>query len=121
MDENILKKIWDHLKEDNFSVYFPAQHKGICNEEYVVIAYAGSVPLENVSSSADMYNIMCYVPENKYSNVLSYMEKVRDSMRKTFPLLRESGTTTVTFYDESVNGYMVSLEYANYRKIKYIR
>ena len=37
MAKEVSKQIYDLLKQNNFDVYFPSQHKGECISKYVVI------------------------------------------------------------------------------------
>lgn len=117
--KSILKQIRDNLRNHGFETYYPTQHEGDCLSEYVVIGYSGSVDILDVSSAIDTYVIMCYVPKNKYSKLMEMVEKIREAMMSVFPLVRETGMQTVSYYDEDIKGHMVSIEYANYRKIKY--
>lgn len=121
MKESVLKQIRENLSKCGFEVYYPTQHTGECLKEYVVVAYSGSTEYAGTSSVMDTYEIMCYVPKNRYSSLIEYVENVRDSMRNIFPLVRETGTQTTSYYDESVNGHMLSIEYVNYRKLKFRR
>lgn len=116
--KSVLKQIRDQLECGGMKVYYPAQHKGECIAEYVVVAYSGSIPDDTVSSVIDTYDIMCYVPENRYSTIISFVECVRNGLRGLFPLIRDGGNSSVTFYDEAVKGYSVTLTYVNYRKTK---
>lgn len=117
--ESVLKQIRENLRECGFETYYPAQHEGECKHEYVVIAYAGATEILGVSSVADTYNIMCYVPYEKYSRTVEYAGEIRRAMRNIFPLVRETGTAAPAYYDEGTKAYMINLEYANYRQIKY--
>lgn len=121
MDEkkSVLKQIRENLRKHGFETYYPTQHDGDCLTEYVVIAFSGTVDLVDVSSVVDTYEIMCYVPKNRYSKLMELSESVRVAMRDVFPLVRETGNQTTSYYDEDVKGHMLTIEYANYRKIKY--
>lgn len=117
--ESILKQIRDNLRKNGFEAYYPTQHEGECLTEYVVIMFSGTVELEGTSSVADTYQVLCYVPKNKYSRLMDFANEVRTTMRNIFPIVRESGNQTTTFYDENIKGHMISIEYMNYRKILY--
>lgn len=117
--ESILRQIRENLEKHDIDAYYPTQHVGECLKEYVVISYDGAAEILEVSSVADLYSIMCYVPKNKYSTLINLSEHVRNEMRNIFPVVRETGTVTPSVYDEEANAHMVSLQYVNYRKIKH--
>lgn len=117
--ESVLKQIRHHLENKGFNVFYPTQHEGECITEYLVISYTNAVKQEPVSTSGDIYDIMCYVPKNRYSRSMEIAAEVRETMKELFPLVRPTGYETPTFYDEEVNAHMVSIEYVNYRRILY--
>ena len=119
MSENTRwKDIYRHLKSNGFDVYAPDQKEGYCLEPYIVIKSREVVRLETVSSNEAMYDILLYVPKNRFSFVEEYVLQVIEAMDKLFPMIREAGTQTEPFYDDDVQGYMVSIQYSNYRKRK---
>lgn len=113
---NLLHKIKDVLKKHKIESYYPGQHKGECLEPYVVIKQSGSIDANTVSSEWILYDIMCYVPKDNYSFLEEYVYKVKQSMKEMFPLLFYAGNQTESYYDESVNGHMVSFQYQNVRR-----
>lgn len=118
--KSVLKQVYDHLKKSGFDVYFPGQHKGDCESKYVVLKMDGGTTLETVSSERPIYTVMCYVPERKYSEMADYVLDVKDKMRGVYPMLMYAGNETPSYFDESVNGHMVSFQYQGIRKLKYI-
>lgn len=119
MKKEVIKQIFDCLKSSGFSVCFPGQYKGECRREYVVIKREGSLKYLGVSTTQDIYTILCYVPEDRYSRLSSLTLDVIESLRKLFPLIRQTGEMSESFYDEKAKAYMISIEYVNYRQIKY--
>lgn len=117
--KTVIKQIVDNLVKNGFETYFPTQHKGDCLTEYIVVEYAGAVSVETVSSVADTYQLLCYVQENRYSRIMDFSEEVRKAMRDIFPLVRETGNQSTTYFDETIKGHLIVLEYVNYRKILY--
>lgn len=118
--KSVLKQVYDHLKEIGFDVYFSGQHKGDCLSKYVVLKMDGGTMLEGISSERPLYTVLCYVPERKYSELADYVLEVKDAMRGVYPMLMYAGNETTSYFDESVNGHMVSFQYQGIRKIKYI-
>lgn len=117
--ESVLRQIYDHLKESGFDVYFPAQHQGDCTSDYVVVGYDGAIKVEGISTEQALYSILCYVPKNRYSYLTDFSESVKESLRDLFPLIRQTGNETSGYYAEEIDGHMVSIEYTNFRKLKY--
>lgn len=116
---SIIKKLIDTLKEDGTEVNMPLQHKGECINKYIVVKMEGVAPTLNVSSERPIYTIMCYVPENNYSELESFVIETKNKMKKMFPLLMyNEGSETPSYYDETVKGHMISFQYLNCRKIE---
>lgn len=115
---NVLKQIRDVLEKDGTDVYFPSQHEGECIKEYIVVKYDGAVDEIVVSSERPIYTIMCYVPQNEYSRLESFIQETKEKMRGIFPLVMYAGNQTPSFYDDSVKGHMISFQYEGCRKIK---
>lgn len=113
------KDIYNHLKENNYDVYSPAQHQGQCLKDYVVIATAESSRFLDYSSQIVYYDLMLYVPQNSYSELEVKFKKLKEVMKEleTKLLIRYSENDTAPYYDDSVKGYMVSTQYLIYKKI----
>lgn len=116
MQNSVLKQIYDCLKKDGFDVYFPSQHKGECNSPYIVIRMAGVYNPLTVSSERPLYDILIYVPENRYSILETIIYDTKQSLKKLYPMIEYNGTETATYYDESVKANMVSFQYQGIRK-----
>lgn len=114
---SVLKQIRDILEEDGTIVCFPSQHKGECIKEYIVIKQDGTVEA-SVSSERPIYTIMCYVPQNNYSDLEMLVSKTKEKMKKIFPLVMYVGNETPSYYDDTIKGHMVSFQYQGCRKIK---
>lgn len=118
MGKEVSKQIYDLLKQNNFDVYFPSQHKGECISKYVVIKHDGAYQPLTVSSERPIYTIMCYVPEQSYSELESFVLEIKRTMKDIFPLVMYLGNETPSYYDDSVKGHMISFQYYGARKIK---
>lgn len=115
--DTIAKRIYDQLKQDKFDVYFPGQHIGDCISAYVVIKPGISMQYLSYSSNISYFDILCYIPKNKFSSYEKYLSDVEKSLSNLFPILRCSNLRTEPYFDDSINGWMVSTQYENYRKI----
>lgn len=112
-----LQDIYIHLKNvGNFEVYFPAQHKGECTSKYVVIKTGITNQVNTFTSTQTEYDILCYVPQDMPSQMDIFFEEVKECMKKLFPMIRPTYMETEMFYDDTIKGYMRSVQYVNYRK-----
>lgn len=114
------QQIADVLLANDIKVYPPAVHRGECTEEYCVLKDSGASPLNTYSSQRVLYDLMCYVPHTKYTTLESFVLKCKKAMEQTYPMLLPTGLETPSFYDDTVKGYMVSVEYRASRRNKRI-
>ena len=118
-ERTVTEWIYDTLKEAGFNVYAPGQHKGECISEYVVVQDAGNVNTTNMRVKTKTFNILCYVPSSKYFELERLKERIIETLRELYPMIIETGNETSSYFDESVKGWTQSIEYENYRQIKY--
>lgn len=116
MAETRWKDIYNKLSEKGIDVYSPGQKTGECFSPYVVVKAAGRVGLTTVSSSQNLYDLMCYVPLSQYSTLDSFVDSVEAAMDELFPMFRPMHYRTPSFLDEEVKAHMVSTQYVNYTK-----
>lgn len=117
MSENRYKDIFLHLKSKNFNVYPPASKLGECTETYLVLKVGGSTKSSSISTNIDIYSVLIYVPQNKYSILDSIIQDVKKAMKELYPMIREYGVQTPSFFEEAIKAHMVSIDYFNYKKI----
>ena len=108
--------IFRHLKKDGFEVYSPGTKQGECKSRYIVIKSGGGSGTQ-FSTTVSYYDIMLYVPKNKYSELDGFILEVKRSMKKLFPMLKPTGEETSSYYDDNYKAHMVSIVYSNYKKI----
>ena len=113
---NRWKDIYRQLTSDGFDVYSPGQHEGECLAPYVVVKDGGGSQFGTFSSTRNLYDILCYVPKDHFSELESFVSSVEKSMKALFPMIRPTHFKTASFYDDTVRGHMVSVQYINYRK-----
>lgn len=109
--------IYKHLKKSGFAVYSPGQHEGECTSPYVVVKDAGTSRVGNFSSNQALYDILCYVPKDQFSQLEPFVQQLETSMKGLYPMVRPAHYKTPSFYDDTVKGHMISVQYINYQKI----
>lgn len=119
MDNSMWQIIFNHLSDNDIDVYAPAQHKGDCKEPYVVLKSDGRHPhYSGFSSDVSIYDVMCYVPADRYSALEGYVKTVDSIIQKLKSRIKISASTgrTPSFYDDTVKGHMISMQYNVYSK-----
>lgn len=109
--------LYSFLKGKGYDVYSPGQHKGECVSTYVVIKKSTSSKSLSFSSNEDLYDILIYVPKNKYSAVEATLGGLMEDMKDIYPLFKPYGQQTEAYFDDEVKGYMVSVMYSNFKKL----
>lgn len=110
------EKIFKILKANGIEVYSPSTKTGECLAPYTVIKMGGSSHDPNFSSDKEYYIVMCYVPYNKYSKLEGYKNQVKQVLKGLYPMIKEAGTETPSYYDDTYKAHMVSITYVNYKK-----
>jgi hypothetical protein len=116
MENTRWSDIFTYLKEKGFDVYSPGSKEGECISPYIVVKHAGKSKVSNVSSSMVLYDLLVYIPKNRYSYLETFVNKVEDAMDGLFPMIRPVHYQTTPYYDDNVKGWMVSIQYENVRK-----
>ena len=116
MSSNRWADIFNHLKNEGFDVYPPVTHKGECISRYIVPKISQSMRKGTISSDSQSYDILLYIPKNEYSQLEDFIAAFKASMKKLEPMIMSEHYQTPPYFDESVNGHMVSLRYRNMRK-----
>lgn len=108
--------IYKHLSEHGFDVYSPGQHKGDCLSPYIVIKPAGATQFGEYSSDIVYYDLMVYVPQDKFSLLSLEVDRLKATMKLLYPMIRESHVETPAFSDDTNKSHMWSIQYHSYRK-----
>lgn len=111
------KDIYDHLKSKGIDVYSPGQHEGECLSRYVVLKVGGVSQLGQFTSTVNSYDLLVYVPKNEYSELEVFVEQVKSIMRELEPMIKPQNIQTESFFDDRINGHMVSIMYSNNRRM----
>lgn len=114
---SVWQNIFVHLESEGFDVYPPGTKEGECLSPYIVLKNNGSFRHTSFSTDVDLYSIMCYVPQKAYSQLEIMLQDVKRSMKKIEPLVLPYGQQTPSYYDDSIKGHMISVEYKNYKKL----
>jgi hypothetical protein len=117
MAETRLQDIYLCLKNKGFDVYFTGQHVGDCLKNYVVVKSDVSTPYLDFSTNVDYYSILLYVPQKYPTQVDIFRKQVENALLELYPMIKSANSITTTILDETVNGYMTSMTYVNYRKV----
>ena len=109
--------LFNHLQNKGVTVFSPGQHQGECTSPYVVISNQGLNRPKSYSSTQTRYDLMCYVPQNRYSELESFVEQIKDHMRELYPQFKPLNFETGSFLDDTVKGHMISVQYGLNRKL----
>jgi hypothetical protein len=117
---SVYEQVFDALKEANIDVYPPGIYEGECKDNYVVLRDGGSSPIASFSSQYVFYDMLCYVPAKRYTDLYDFVDKCKKAMEKIYPVLMPTGTETQSFYDDTKKSHMISVEYRNARRAQKI-
>lgn len=117
MPSNRWADIYRHLESKGFDVYPPSRHKGECTSRYIVLKIDQSMQVGTFSSVSQSYDILLYIPNDEYSQLEDFVADFKTAMKELEPMIMPEHYQTPAYYDESVNGHMVSIRYRNSRKL----
>lgn len=115
--KTIFMRIYKQLFDNGIEVYSPAQKPGECMEPYVVVKNTGTMIVPGFSTTRTLYDVMCYVPKDRYTELESYVDRIKDIMKGLYPMLVPTYFETPSFYDDTVHAHMSSIQYRNLKKI----
>lgn len=111
--------VWDivqkTLVDNGIDTYAPAQKSGDCTSPYAVLKYDGGAQAKQFSSEYQYYTLLCYVPRDEYNKLKPFVNQCKEIMTNEpiFPMLMPTGTETPSFFDDTYNAHMVSVQYRN--------
>ena len=106
--------IFSAFKESGIDVYAPDTHEGKCTADYVVVKQAQATRYLSYSSTTTYFDILCYSPI--FTGALQLAERAEEIMKTVEPSVMPTYNKTEPFYDPDIKGYMISIEYQNYKK-----
>lgn len=120
-DKTVVQAIILLLKENGIDAFPPATKEGICTKEYVIVKNSGASQIGIFSSEVHYTDIICYVPQKKYTELEPFKNRVKEIIRNNlYPRVMETGSETQDYFDEEVKGHMVSFMLRNNVRNKYI-
>lgn len=117
-EANRILDIYVHLEDSGIEVYLPGQHIGEVKTNYVVLKDEGTQQFREYTSTQSFVDLICYVPQNKYSELITFMDEVKEIMKDMYPMVKPTYNETPTFFDDVVKGWSISIEYMYFRKIE---
>lgn len=108
--------IFNHLKDKGFDVFPPSYKYGECKEKYIVVKDSGTASVNEISSTRTLFDVMCYVPKDRFSTLDGFVTEVKTSMDELYPMIRPVHFETPSYYDEAVKAFMVSVQFCNYKQ-----
>lgn len=84
---------------------------------YIVVKHAGGNQFMQFSSTRDLYELLIYVPQDQYSRLEPFVGEVKTAMKGLEPMIKPMHYETPSFLDDTVKAHMVSVQYANYKKL----
>lgn len=103
------KEIYQHLKNSEFDIYAPGQHEGICLAPYLVLKNNGAQVV--MSRNIQEYEVLIYVPANKYSTFEELVASVKQCMNGLYPALKLVDDQQPHYPDTDIKAFMTSLVY----------
>ena len=110
----MFKKTYEHLKYSGFEVYSIGQHKGICENPYIVIKENGQSLIEGTSLTNDIIELLVYYPIGSYTKLDEYKKLLLNTMKQMTGFRRVIDPMP-TIIDDDKKAYMTSF---TYRKIR---
>lgn len=121
-DKTVIEALIICLKDNKIEAYPPANKKGICTDNYVVVKSSGSSPIPGYTSEVHYYDILCYVPQNKYTELEKFKSRVKEIIDENFfPRLVPTGSETSDFFEDEIKAHMTSVMYKNNVRNKHLR
>lgn len=104
-------RIYDFFKNKNIKVYFPAQHKGLCEFKYVVVRKSSQIAsLGTNVTGQQIVDIILYSPRSSYLQAMNFAKEVKQVL-KEIDFLRKTGFETPWIVDDEKEAITMSIEY----------
>lgn len=115
MTESVWDTVQKALIDAEIDTYPPGQKVGDCTAAYCVLKDAGATNIPGYSSEEHYYDLMCYVPRDKYFSLAGFVAQCKEVMAQApiYPMLMPTGIETPSFFDDTFNAYMISVRYRN--------
>lgn len=104
-------KVYLHLKSKGIKVYSPGQHKGLCEDSYVVLRDGGGDSFAGTNKvGQSILDVIIYHPNNRYSSLDSYKKEVKKYLEEVKGI-RKTGFETPVLMEDEKQAYTTSIEY----------
>lgn len=114
----MVQDIYTHLKNNNLNPYFPGQHRGECEEPFVIVMEGTQMPSINSNKiGQQVMDFIIFVPVNSYVAVKPYKNKVKLAL-KELTYLRKTGLETPVITDDDKKAYTTSIQYVIIKKLE---
>lgn len=114
----MVRNIYNHLKEKGLNPYLIGQHKGVCEEPFVIIREGTQMPsFRSRRVGQKVIDIILFGPINSYVVLIPYRENIIEAL-KELKCLRKTGTETQTIVDDDKKAYTTSIEYILIKKLE---
>ena len=118
---SVYEKVFDKIKENNIDVYPPNIHKGKVNSNYIVLLDGGRIQASKFTSQTVLLDVLVYVPAHRFTDLDLFASQVKSIIDGLYPLVIPTGNETAAFYEESIEGWMKSVEYRYTVRNKHVR
>lgn len=110
--------IIDFLKGKDLDANLPGIKVGDCLSPYIVVRKAELQPFNQFSTVQELYDIMCYVPQNKLSTLSTYFSNMKAEMKllEATLMIRPAHSETADYFDPGVKAWMRSAQYILYHR-----
>lgn len=109
----MFKLIYRHLKSSGFDCYSIGQHKGVCENPYIVIKNNTPRALSKIMLEEEV-ELFLYYPLGKYTEFIDYIDNVRTSMNGLS--LKDNLVPYPIIVEDDKKAYMTILSYQNNRE-----
>lgn len=114
----MIQDIYTHLKSKNLNPYFPGQHKGECEEPFVIVMEGTQMPsIQSNRIGQQVIDFIIFVPVNSYIAVEPYKNKIKLAL-KELTYLRKTGLETPVITDDDKKAYTTSIQYVIQKKLE---
>lgn len=109
------QEIVNCLTSHGIEVKSPGVDFGDVRTKFVIPLYYGASPIYGFSSEQVVYDLNVFVPQKRYSELEPFIQEVKNAMEDLRPMLKLNGYDSPSFYDDSIHGHVVTIEYSMYR------
>lgn len=112
-----MKRIYDKLKADGLSPFFPGQKVGVCKAPYTVILEGTQFPMNSRYVGNQKVDILIYVPVASYIALDLYRKSIVNSLN-SLDFFKKTGFETSVIIEDDIDAYSKSLEYVILKKLE---